>query len=79
MFQKTSQNIQFNATNVIHAFAYIAFYFNGDYLDSARTAANVFLYLSENMNKNRVFDSYENAVQSVMQNAEKVIYQRFLT
>lgn len=64
--QKASPNVQFNVINVICAYAYIANYYNGDYLNCPIEATVVFLDLCDNMKLNKVFENSESAVASVV-------------
>ncbi|XP_011640617.1 zinc finger HIT domain-containing protein 2 isoform X2 [Pogonomyrmex barbatus] len=70
--QKASPCIHFNVTNVIHAYAYIALYYLGDYLDCPEEAANVFLMICENMKNNEVFKDMDSAIESVIKNVKSV-------
>lgn len=58
--------------NVIYAYAYVALYYNGDYLDCAENATNVFLTICMNMKDNKVFNDTESAIQSVLENIKNV-------
>ncbi|XP_017790403.1 PREDICTED: zinc finger HIT domain-containing protein 2 [Habropoda laboriosa] len=64
--QKASPNVQFNVINVIYAYAYIANYYNGDYLNCPVEAMVVFLDLCDNMKLNKVFENPESAITSVV-------------
>lgn len=65
--QKASPNVCFNLTNVIYAYAYMALYYNGDYLNCAEEAAIIFLDICENMKTNKVYECAEAAIDSVVQ------------
>ncbi|XP_066584572.1 zinc finger HIT domain-containing protein 2 [Prorops nasuta] len=65
--QKASSNIYFNLLNVIYAYAYVALYYNGDYMNCSREAAHTFFNICENMKNNRVLKSREEAKESVLQ------------
>lgn len=54
--------------NVIYAYAYIANYYNGDYLNCPIEATIVFLDLSDNMKLNTVFENPESAIASTVHN-----------
>jgi len=64
--QKASPCVHFNVTNVIYAYAYIALYYIGDYLNCAEEAANVFLIICGNMKNNEVFKDVDSAIESVI-------------
>lgn len=66
--QKASPNVEFNVINVIYAYAYIANYYNGDYLNCPIEATIVFLDLSDNMKLNTVFENPESAIASTVHN-----------
>ncbi|XP_067214898.1 zinc finger HIT domain-containing protein 2 [Linepithema humile] len=66
--QKASPCVQFNMTNVIYAYAYVALYYYGDYLSCAVDATNVFLIVCENMRNNKVFEDVNSAIESVIKN-----------
>ncbi|XP_053986309.1 zinc finger HIT domain-containing protein 2-like [Hylaeus volcanicus] len=66
--QKASPNVHFNLINVVYAYAYIANYYNGDYLNCPIEATVVFLDLSDNMKQNKVYENAESAVASVVCN-----------
>ncbi|XP_076162753.1 zinc finger HIT domain-containing protein 2 [Ptiloglossa arizonensis] len=66
--QKASSNVHFNLINVIYAYAYIANYYNGDYLNCPIEATVVFLDLSDNMKLNKVYENVESAISSVVRN-----------
>ncbi|XP_076624224.1 zinc finger HIT domain-containing protein 2 [Colletes latitarsis] len=69
--QKASSSICFNLTNVIYAYAYIANYYNGDYLNCPIEATVVFLDLSNNMKQNKVYENDVSAIGSVAHNIVK--------
>lgn len=54
--------------NVIYAYAYIANYYNGDYLSCPIEATIVFLDLCNNMKLNTVYETAESAIASVVHN-----------
>lgn len=54
--------------NVIYAYAYIANYYNGDYLNCPMESTIVFLDLSDNMKLNTVFKNPESAIASIVHN-----------
>lgn len=58
--------------NVIYAYAYIALYYNGDYLDCAKDATNIFLAICMNMKNNKIFNDTESAIQSIVENVKSV-------
>lgn len=58
--------------NMIYAYAYVALYYNGDYLDCAEDAVNIFLTICMNMKDNKVFNDAESAIQSIMDNVKSV-------
>lgn len=64
--------MQFNVTNVLYAYAYVALYYYGDYLSCAVDATNVFLIICENMRNNKVFEDMDSAIQSVIENINNV-------
>ncbi|XP_006617042.1 zinc finger HIT domain-containing protein 2 [Apis dorsata] len=64
--QKASPNVEYNIINVIYAYAYIANYYNGDYLNCPVEATIVFLDLSENMKYNKVYENSESAITSIV-------------
>ncbi|XP_076249698.1 zinc finger HIT domain-containing protein 2 [Calliopsis andreniformis] len=66
--QKASPNVQFNITNVIYAYTYIANYYNGDYLNCPLEATIIFLDLCDNMKLNNNYDNAESAIASVINN-----------
>ncbi|KAG7197176.1 hypothetical protein KM043_007256 [Ampulex compressa] len=66
--QKASPNVRFNLANVIYAYAYLAIYYNCDYLLYRVEAATLFLDICDNMKKNKVFENTKAAKESVMQN-----------
>ncbi|EFN89728.1 hypothetical protein EAI_01976 [Harpegnathos saltator] len=70
--KKASPCVYFNIINVIYAYAYIALYYNGDYLDCVEDAANDFLTICMNMKNNKVFNNAESAIQSVTENVKNV-------
>jgi len=59
-------------TNVIYAYAYIALYYIGDYLNCAEEASNVFLIICGNMKSNEVFKDVDSAIESVIENVKSV-------
>lgn len=69
-----SPKICFNIMNVIYAYAYIALYYNGDYLNCAEEAANIFFSICENMKENKIFDSENTALESVVCNIKQREY-----
>ncbi|XP_043251045.1 zinc finger HIT domain-containing protein 2 [Colletes gigas] len=69
--QKASPSVCFNLTNVIYAYAYIANYYNGDYLNCPIEATVVFLDLSNNMKQNKVYENDLSAIGSVAHNIAK--------
>ncbi|XP_014481477.1 PREDICTED: zinc finger HIT domain-containing protein 2 [Dinoponera quadriceps] len=72
--QKASPYVYFNVINVTYAYAYVALYYNGDYLDCAEDATNVFLTVCMNMKNNKVFDNAESAIESIIENVKSVDY-----
>lgn len=70
--QRASPCVLFNVTNVIYAYAYVALYYVGDYLNCAEEAANVFLVICGNMRNNEVFKDSDSAVESVIENVKSV-------
>ncbi|XP_076761800.1 zinc finger HIT domain-containing protein 2 [Xylocopa sonorina] len=64
--QKASPNVEFNVINVIYAYAYVANYYNGDYLNCPVEATVVFLDLCDNMKVNKIYESPETAIISVI-------------
>ncbi|KAG5308238.1 ZNHI2 protein, partial [Acromyrmex insinuator] len=70
--QKASPFVPFNVTNVIYAYAYVAFYYIGDYLNCAEEAAHVFLIICENMRNNKIFKDMDSAIESVVDNIKNV-------
>jgi len=58
--------------NVIYAYAYIALYYIGDYLNCAEEAAHVFLIICGNMKNNEVFKDADSAIESVIENIKSV-------
>ncbi|CAK9823671.1 Zinc finger HIT domain-containing protein 2 [Anthophora retusa] len=64
--QKASPNVQFNVINVIYAYAYIANYYNGDYLNCPVEATVVFLDLCDNIKLNKIYENPESAISSVV-------------
>ncbi|XP_018394929.1 PREDICTED: zinc finger HIT domain-containing protein 2 isoform X2 [Cyphomyrmex costatus] len=70
--QKASPCIAFNVTNVIYAYAYIALYYIGDYLNCAKEAAHIFLIICENMRNNEVFKDVNSAIESIVDNVKNV-------
>jgi len=68
---------------VIYAYAYIALYYNGDYLNCADDAANVFLIICKNMKNNEIFKDVDSAIKSVIEsvknfNVSNFIYNSFI-
>lgn len=59
-------------TNVIYAYAYIALYYIGDYLNCAEEAANVFLIICGNMKSNEIYKDADSAIESVIENVKSV-------
>ncbi|XP_015429219.1 PREDICTED: zinc finger HIT domain-containing protein 2 [Dufourea novaeangliae] len=72
--QKASSNVHFNLVNVIYAYAYMANYYNGDYLNCSVEATVVFIDLCDNMKLNKVYSGTESAITSVVQNIISFIY-----
>ncbi|XP_012148138.2 zinc finger HIT domain-containing protein 2 [Megachile rotundata] len=66
--QKASPTINFNITNVIYAYAYITNYYNGDYLSCPIETTIVFLDLCDNIKMNKIYETSESAIASVVQN-----------
>lgn len=66
--QKASPNLRYNIINVIYSYAYMALYYNGDYLNCAEEATKVFLVLCNTIRCNEVFENVESAVVSVTEN-----------
>ncbi|CAL7938745.1 unnamed protein product [Xylocopa violacea] len=64
--QKASPNVEFNVINVIYAYAYVANYYNGDYLNCPVEATVVFLDLCDNMKLNKIYENPESAINSVI-------------
>ncbi|XP_020299545.1 zinc finger HIT domain-containing protein 2 isoform X2 [Pseudomyrmex gracilis] len=64
--QKASSSVQFNIVNVIYAYAYIALYYYGDYLNCSEDATHVFLMICENMRNNTIFENADSAIESVI-------------
>lgn len=58
--------------NVTYAYAYIALYYIGDYLNCAEEAACVFLIICGNMKNNEVFKDADSAIESVIENIKSV-------
>lgn len=58
--------------NVIYAYAYIALYYIGDYLNCAEEAAHVFLIICGNMRNNEVFKDADLAIESIIENIKSV-------
>lgn len=58
--------------NVIYAYAYIALYYIGDYLNCAEEAANVFLIICGNMRNNEIFKDADSPIESVIENIKSV-------
>lgn len=52
--------------NVIYAYAYIALYYYGDYLNCPEDATYVFLMICKNMRNNEVFENVDSAIESVI-------------
>lgn len=59
-------------TNVIYAYAYVALYYIGDYLNCAEEATHVFLIICENIRHNEVFKDVDSAIESVVDNVKNV-------
>ncbi|XP_018300825.1 zinc finger HIT domain-containing protein 2 [Mycetomoellerius zeteki] len=70
--QKASPCVLFNVTNVIYAYAYVALYYIGDYLNCAEEATHVFLIICENIRHNEVFKDVDSAIESVVDNVKNV-------
>ncbi|KAL0130846.1 hypothetical protein PUN28_002451 [Cardiocondyla obscurior] len=70
--QKASPCVYFNVTNVIHAYAYIALYYIGDYLDCAEEATLIFFTICGNMKNNDVYENADSAIESVIKNIKSV-------
>nr|XP_034192529.1 zinc finger HIT domain-containing protein 2 [Osmia lignaria] len=66
--QKASSKINYNIMNVIYTYAYIANYYNGDYLSCPIEATIVFLDLCNNMKLNTVYETAESAIASIVHN-----------
>ncbi|XP_076222138.1 zinc finger HIT domain-containing protein 2 isoform X2 [Nomia melanderi] len=66
--QKASPNVYFNLVNVIYAYAYMANYYNGDYLNCPIEATIILLDLCDNMKLNKIYESIESAIAAVVHN-----------
>lgn len=66
-----SPKICFNIMNVIYTYAYIALYYNGDYLNCAEEATHTVFSICENLRENKIFDNEETALKSVVQNIKQ--------
>lgn len=58
--------------NVIYAYAYIALYYIGDYLNCAEEAVHVFLIICGNIRNNEVFKDADSAIESITENIKRV-------
>lgn len=70
----SSEILSCTIVNVIYAYTYIALYYNGDYLNFAEEASNVFLSICDSMRINKIFDNELPALQSVIQNVMQIEY-----
>ncbi|XP_014600441.1 PREDICTED: zinc finger HIT domain-containing protein 2 [Polistes canadensis] len=70
----SSKILSSTITNVIYAYAYVALYYNGDYLSLSEEATNIFLSICDSMRINKTFDNELSALHSVKENIMKIEY-----